>query len=176
MAVLPLDAYYADLSHLSFEDRLQVNFDHPDAIDVDLVLAHLDTLARGESVPVPVYDFAAYTRSDESVTVEPQPIIVVEGILVLHFPQLVERLHRSIYLEVPPTVRKARRISRDVVERGRLADEVSQVFDEIVQPMHDLFVEPGRTRADHVVNFESDPDEIVVRLLREIDDPVLVGA
>lgn len=176
VSVLPLDAYYRDLGHLSFEERLAVNFDHPDSLDHELFEAHLDELCSGRAAEVPHYDFSRHSRAEGCDVVAPRPIVVVEGILLLAFPGIRERLHRTVFLDVPAAVRLERRVARDVRERGRVDHEVRAVFAEVVQPMHERFVEPGRAWADHVIHFEDDPVAVVERLLAGIDDPVLTAA
>ncbi|MEM8905855.1 MAG: uridine kinase [Actinomycetota bacterium] len=173
VGVLPLDSYYRDLGHLSFEERLAVNFDHPDSIDHELFEAHLDRVADSVGVEMPVYDFSCHSRAAGSTRLDPRPIVLVEGILLLAFPGVRDRLHRTVFLDVPAAVRLERRVGRDVRERGRIESEVRQVFAEVVQPMHERFVQPGAGYADHVIGFEDDPRSIVDALLRDIDDPVL---
>lgn len=176
VTIFPLDAYYVDLGAVPAEDRTEVNFDHPDAIDVDLLIEHLDRLRNGESIESPVYDFAAHTRSSATVRLDPAPILLVEGILSLHFDEIFARLDMSVFLDVPSDLRLARRVSRDVVERGRVASDVEAVFRSVVDPMHGLFVEPCKARADHVIGFEDDPADVVDRLLETVSDPVLQPA
>ncbi|MEM9037820.1 MAG: uridine kinase [Actinomycetota bacterium] len=176
VSVLPLDAYYRDLAHLSFEERLEVNFDHPDSLDHELFEAHIDALCRGEAAEMPRYDFSRHSRADGCDLLAPRPIVIVEGILLLAFPGVRQRLDRTVFLDVPAAVRLERRVERDVRDRGRVDSEVRQVFADVVQPMHERFVEPGRDWADHVIHFEDDPAMIVDRLLDGIDDPVLTAA
>lgn len=150
VAVLPFDSYYRDLRHLSHEDRRALNFDHPDALDVDLYGDHIDALRRGEPVGVPVYDFANHTRTGETVMVAPAPLVVAEGILLLSVTSIATRLDYSVFLDVPEDVRFERRLARDTVERGRHEGDVRQQFFESVAPMHDEFVQPNGRRADAV--------------------------
>lgn len=176
VGVLALDSYYRDLGHLTFEERLEVNFDHPDSIDDELFETHLDHIASGTAIDVPVYDFSCHSRAEGATRLDPRPIVLVEGILLLAFPGVRDRLHRTVFLDVPAAVRLERRVGRDVRERGRVEAEVRQVFAEVVQPMHELFVQPGASYGDHVIGFEDDPRTIVDELLVEIDDPVLAPA
>ncbi len=176
VGVLPLDSYYRDLGHLTFEERLEVNFDHPDSIDHELLEQHLDLASTGIGVDVPVYDFSCHSRAAGTTRLDARPVVLVEGILLLAFPGVRERLHRTVFLDVPAAVRLERRVSRDVAERGRVEREVREVFAEVVQPMHERFVQPGASWADHVIAFEDDPRVIVDALLAEIDDPVLAPA
>ena len=151
VSVLAFDAYYRDLSHLPFAERRRRNYDHPDSLDSDLFLQHLDALRRGIDVEVPVYDFSTHTLSGRFERVEAAPLLLVEGILLLASEEVASRLDYSIFLDVPEQVRLQRRIRRDVAERGRPADHVRRQFAATVAPMHDAYVQPNRTRADRIV-------------------------
>ena len=151
VAVLPFDAYYRDLTHLSPAERRAVNFDHPDSLDIELFAAHLDSLRGGEAVGVPVYDFASHTRTGDTITIVPTPVVVAEGILLLCVEAISSRLDYSVFLDVPEDVRFERRLARDTVERGRDASDVARQFAESVAPMHDEFVQPCGARADAVL-------------------------
>ena len=150
-SVLAFDAYYRDLSHLPFAERRRRNFDHPDSLDSDLFLQHLDALRSGIDVDVPVYDFSTHTHSGRFERVAAAPLLLVEGILLLAFADVAERLDYSIFMDVPEDVRLSRRIHRDVTERGRPEDHVRRQFAATVAPMHDAYVQPGRHRADRIV-------------------------
>ncbi len=152
IAVLPFDAYYRDLSHLSPGERKAVNFDHPDSLDTELFAMHLDALRAGEAVGVPVYDFASHTRTGETITILPCPVVVAEGILLLCVAAIASRLDYSIFLDVPEDVRFERRLARDTLERGRDSADVARQFTQSVAPMHDQFVQPCGVRADAVLN------------------------
>lgn len=149
-SVLAYDAYYRDLSHLPFAERRRCNYDHPDSLDSELFLEHLDALRRGIAVDVPVYDFSTHTLSGRFERVEAARLLLVEGILLLALAEAVERLDYSIFLDVPEDVRLQRRIHRDMTERGRPEDHVRQQFAATVAPMHDAFVQPSRHRADRI--------------------------
>ncbi len=151
VSVLAFDAYYRDLSHLPFDERRRGNFDHPDSLDSDLFLQHLDALKHGIDVDVPVYDFSTHTLTGRFERVEAAPLLLVEGILLLAFTDAAERLDYSIFIDVPEDVRLRRRIHRDVTERGRPEDHVRRQFAATVAPMHDAFVQPSRHRADRIV-------------------------
>ena len=150
-SVLAFDAYYRDLSHLPFAERRQRNYDHPDSLDSELFLEHLDALKRGVSVDVPVYDFSTHTLSGRFERVQAAPLLLVEGILLLALAEAVDRLDYSLFLDVPEEVRLQRRIQRDVAERGRPPDHVRRQFAATVAPMHDAYVQPSRRRADRIV-------------------------
>ncbi|MFB6247164.1 MAG: uridine kinase [Salinibacter sp.] len=151
IAVLDHDAYYHDLSHLSPEERAQFNFDHPDALETDLMREHLDRLVEGTAVEKPVYDFTTHTRRDETETVEPRPVIIIEGILVLAESMLEERMDIKIYVDAADDIRLMRRIRRDIQERGRSIEGILRQYERTVRPMHLEFVEPSKRAADIII-------------------------
>ncbi len=151
VVTLPQDAYYHALPDLPFEARQRTNYDEPSAFDTDLLVEQIDTLLRGEAVEQPVYDFSQYDRSDKTVRLEPAPVMVVEGVLVLHESALRERFSLSIFVDAPPDERFIRRLERDVRERGRSAQSVIDQYRRSVKPMHDLFVEPTKQHADLII-------------------------
>lgn len=148
VSVLWFDEYYHDLVHLSPEQRAAVNFDHPDSLDEVLLIEHLDGLLAGRPVDVPVYDFATHTRTGRTRRVEPRPVVVVDGILVLAVPALRSRLDLAVFVDAPAEVRLARRMYRDVRERGRTTASVRAQFEATVAPMHEAFVDPSAEHAD----------------------------
>ena len=148
VSVLWFDEYYHDLVHLSPEQRAAVNFDHPDSLDEVLLIEHLDGLLAGRPVDVPVYDFATHTRTGRTRRVEPRPVVVVDGILVLAVPALRSRLDLAVFVDAPAEVRLARRMYRDVRERGRTTASVRAQFEATVAPMHEAFVNPSAEHAD----------------------------
>ena len=145
------DAYYRDLSHIPADQRAQINFDHPDALETDLLVQHLQALYRGETVLVPTYDFTTHSRSYRTLELCPRPIIIVEGILVLVEQILRDALNLKIFVDTPPDIRLIRRVNRDVEERGRTPESVTLQYLETVRPMHDSYVEPSRKYADLIV-------------------------
>ena len=163
-SVLAFDAYYRDLSHLPFAERRRCNYDHPDSLDSELFLQHLDALKRGVGVDVPVYDFSTHTLSGRFERVEAAPLLLVEGILLLALAEAVERIDYSVFLDVPEEVRLQRRIRRDVAERGRPPDHVRRQFAATVSPMHDAYVQPSCRRADRIVG-TADTDRLADELL-----------
>ena len=156
VSVLWFDEYYHDLVHLTPNERALVNYDHPDSLDVDLLVSHLDGLLAGRPAEVPVYDFTTHTRTGTTRRVDPRPVIVVDGILVLAFPVIRERLDVSVFVEAPAEVRLARRLDRDVRERGRTPESVRTQFAATVAPMHDAFVSPCRDLADLTLDGQGD--------------------
>jgi len=149
-ALLMFDDYYRDHGHLEPADRARVNFDHPDSLDVDLFCEHLDELRHGNGIAVPSYDFATHTRGTSSHRVEAAKVVLVDGILLLALEQCRKRLDVSVFVDAPADVRLARRIERDVAERGRTPDGVRLQFAETVAPMHDAYVDPSKVHADVV--------------------------
>ena len=154
--ILSQDSYYRDLHEYFDRDGGLVNFDHPESIEFELLVEHLDQLKAGRVVEVPRYDFATHQRLDQTTTFAPRSVVIVDGILILSQPALRERLNISVYIDTAEAVRFARRLARDVRERGRTPEGVTQQFERQVKPMHDLFVEPSRRFADHVISGEVD--------------------
>src|SRR5262245_53120661 len=152
MAYIAHDAYYRALSHLPMEERRSFNFDHPDALENGLLLAHLEALLQGQPVQVPVYDFAQYIRTPQLRCVEPRPMIMVEGILILADKALREMMDIKIYVETDADLRFIRRLQRDVLERGRLVNQVIEQYLNTVRPMHLEYVEPSKRYADIVIS------------------------
>lgn len=151
VVLVPQDAYYLALKDMPFAERDLINYDEPDAFDTDLLVEHLDALKRGDSVMRPVYDFTKDDRSSEHVELHSGPVILVEGILVLHFAKLRERFDLKVFVDAPPDERFIRRLERDVRERGRSAESVIRQYRNSVKPMHDLYVEPTKQHADLIV-------------------------
>ena len=151
VALLRLDAYYRDRNHLPFEEREAANYDHPDAFDWPLFFDHVQALADGLEVQVPVYDFASYLRLPERVTVAPARIVVVEGILVLYEPELRDRLDLRVFVDADADVRFIRRLRRDITERQRSTESVIEQYLATVRPSHLQFVEPSKRYADVIV-------------------------
>jgi uridine kinase len=148
ITVVPQDAYYRAQGELPFEVRALTNYDEPSAFDSELLLEQIDLLVRGEAAARPVYDFGRHDRSPETVPLAPSPVILIEGILVLHEPNLRERMTLKVFVDAPPDERFIRRLERDVSERGRSAESVISQYRRTVKPMHDLFVEPTKAHAD----------------------------
>ncbi|NBW82047.1 uridine kinase [bacterium] len=162
---LKQDSYYRDLSHLTSAERDAVNFDHPQALEFDLLCDHLKKLKAGASVDVPVYDFATHTRLKESLRTLARPVIVIEGILIFSQAQILEQLQYSVFVDAPEDVRLSRRIRRDIAERGRTRESVEHQFFDTVAPMHDLFVEPCKQMSTRVISGEQPFDETIERLI-----------
>jgi uridine kinase len=152
--VIPHDAYYRDLGHLRFEDRSARNFDEPAALDNERLIEDLGQLRAGRAVTRPNYDFTTHRRQAETTQVHACPLVVIEGILVLAIPALREMLDLKVFVETSEQIRLARRIGRDIAERGRTREDARTQYLRCTQPMHDLHVEPSRCHADLVVSGE----------------------
>ena len=151
IAYLPHDAYYKDLSHLSQEQRSNINFDHPDSLDTDFMIEHIRQLRDHQAIELPVYDFTRHTRTQETRQINPKPVVTVEGILIFAEPALRKVLDVKIYVDTDPDLRFIRRLERDIHERGRTTDSVVHQYLGTVRPMHLEFVEPSKRYADVIV-------------------------
>ena len=145
------DYYYKAHPELTYEERTKLNYDHPDSFDTPLMVAHLRELRAGHPVQVPVYDYTIHNRSDKTVTVQPAPVIIVEGILIFDSPELCDLMDMKVFVDTDADVRILRRIVRDVKERGRTLDSVVNQYLTTVKPMHEQFVEPSKRKADLIV-------------------------
>ena len=165
VVVIEQDAYYRDLSDLSIEERQLQNFDHPDAIDLELFNQQLIALIKGQSVDMPVYDFATHSRKSETQKIDPHHVIVVEGILTLHYSSLRELMDIKIFVDTPNDIRFIRRLSRDVEERSRTVQSVIDQYLKTVRQMHQQFVEPSKYFADIIIP-EGGENRVAIDLLR----------
>jgi uridine kinase len=145
------DSYYRDFEGLSPEERHHINFDHPDSLETELLARHIDVLAKGSSVEVPIYDFTTHSRKAETQRVEPRKVIIVEGILVLAEPELRKRIHIKLFVDTPADIRFMRRLVRDIKSRGRSVESVIEQYVTTVRPMHEEFVEPSKRYADLII-------------------------
>lgn len=150
-ALLQHDSYYRDRPELTYEQRCELNFDHPESLETELLVEHLGALRRGEPVAVPVYDFTTHRRSEETLKVAPSPVIVVEGILVLADARLREMFDIKLFVDTDADIRVFRRIRRDIEQRGRSFDSVRQQYYSSVRPMTLEFVEPSKRFADMII-------------------------
>ena len=145
------DSYYRNFDALTPEERHKINFDHPDSLETELLVRHLDVLAKGSSVEVPVYDFTAHARKLETQRVEPRKVVIVEGILVLAEPDLRRRIDIKLFVDTPADIRFMRRLMRDIRTRGRSLESVVEQYITTVRPMHEEFVEPSKRYADLII-------------------------
>lgn len=151
VALLAQDYYYKDQSHLTFEERLETNYDHPFAFDNDLLISNLQDLRRGKVVNVPTYDYTNHTRSSETITFEPKDVIIVEGIFTLENKTLRDLMDVKIYVDTDADLRILRRLIRDTEERGRSMESVINQYLNVVRPMHNQFIEPTKKYADIII-------------------------
>jgi uridine kinase len=145
------DSYYRNLKDLPLDYRHVANFDHPDALDNDLLVNHMRKLRAGEPIELPLYDFKTHTRLNETRPVDPQPIVIVEGILIFAEPRLLEQMDIKVFVDTPDDIRFIRRLRRDVAERGRTVESVIEQYLATVRPMHMQFVEPSKRHADVII-------------------------
>ena len=151
VAVLPQDSYYRDNGHMPLEDRQKINFDHPDAIEFDLLVEHINALKKGHTIEQPVYSYLTCTRQSETIRVEPRDVVIVEGILILSHPGLRDIMNLKVFVDAEPDDRLMRVIQRDIEERGRTVGKVLHRYEQTVKPMHLQFIEPSKRFADIIV-------------------------
>jgi len=145
------DLYYRNLKDMPLDYRNAANFDHPDAIDNDLLANHLKKLKAGEPVELPIYDFRTHNRLPDTTPIEAKPIVIVEGILIFAEPRLLEQMDIKVFVDTPDDIRFIRRLKRDIAERGRTLDSVIEQYINTVRPMHNQFVEPSKRYADVII-------------------------
>jgi uridine kinase len=167
-AVLAMDHYYRDFSRLPPQQRDLVNFDSPDAFDLELLVAHVEDLSESRGIDRPTYDFATHSRIAPRVRLEPKRTIVLDGMMALHHEPLRELFDLSVFVDVPADLRFIRRLQRDVAERGRTHDSVVQQYLSTVKPMHELYVEPQRHIADVIVGWTNRSETAIKMLARAV--------
>jgi len=163
--IIEQDWYYRDLSHLPLEERLKWNFDHPDSVEFDLLKKDLKAMSEGKVVKVPQYNYVTHSRAGDTLTVRPQKVVIVEGIMVLYEPSLRELLDIKLFVDAPADIRFIRRLKRDIYERGRAIDNVIDQYMQTVRPMHEIFVEPSKRFADIIIP-EGAKNKVAIDLLR----------
>jgi len=164
VAIIEHDSYYRDRSDLSFEERVKLNYDHPDALDNDLLVQHLTGLRDGKPVDVPLYDFKTHLRREETRRVTPTPVIIVEGILVFVDERIRSLVDMKIFVDTDADIRIMRRIRRDIEDRGRDFASIREQYYETVRPMHQQFVEPSKRWADLIIP-EGGQNEVALDML-----------
>ena len=174
VTVLSHDNYYKRHDELTYEERTRLNYDEPAALETDLMARHLDILRNGGSIDCPVYDFSAHNRSDDTIRIDPKPVIIVEGILIFENEELRNLMDIRIFVDTDADVRLCRRIKRDVEKRGRSLDSVLTQYQDTVKPMHERYVEPSKKYANLVVPEGGKNlvalDMIVGRIQRHLDE------
>jgi uridine kinase len=166
------DSYYKDLSHLPFDQREKINFDHPDIIEFPLLVSHLDELSLGKNVTLPLYDFSKHSRLIGNQFAVPKPIVILEGVLLFSDIDTEKRINHKVFIDASEKVRFERRLKRDVRERGRTPESVHTQFRSTVGPMHNIFVEPAKSKADQVISgeqsFEQVIEDLSLKVIKEI--------
>lgn len=158
------DNYYKDLSHLPAQERAKVNFDHPDSIDRDYLLYDLKQMLEGKAVNVPDYSFVSHSRNEGKLCVADADVIILEGIFALYYQELIERSDLKIYVDTDADIRLARRIGRDIIERGRAVEGVLEQYLQTVKPSHEAFIEPSKKNADVIIPGDKDYDKVLYML------------
>ena len=152
ITIINQDSYYKDLSHMSFNERCKQNFDHPDAIDFDLLLLHIKGLILGNKIDIPIYDFSRHLRSKDILTIKPKLVIIIDGTLLFTQSKLNEVMDIKIFLDLPDDQRLAYRIKRDTKERGRTVESIIKQYANTVRPMYNQFIYPSKNSADIIVD------------------------
>lgn len=170
VCVISQDSYYKDTSHLTYDERVKINFDHPQSIDFELLCEHLKALRKGETIEQPVYSFVEHNRTTQTVTTKPSKVIIVEGILILTNPKIRDMFDIKIYVQTDSDERLIRRLKRDIVERGRDIDEVLDRYQNTLKPMHQQFIDPTKEFADLIIpnnNYNNVAIDIVRTIIKE---------
>ena len=172
--IIEQDWYYKDLAHLPQEERMKWNFDHPDSVEFDLLIKDLKAMVSGETVDVPQYNYVTHSRAKETLTITPQKVIIVEGIMVLYEAKLRELLDIKLFVDTDKDIRFIRRLKRDIYKRGRAIDNVIDQYMQTVRPMHETFVEPSKRFADVIIP-EGGKNKVAIDLLRTKISSLLKG-
>ena len=151
VVVISQDSYYKDTSHLSYEERVNINFDHPRSIDFELLVSHLNELKEGNTISQPVYSFVKHNRTGDTIQTQPRKVVIVEGILILTNPEIRDLFDIKIFVHADSDERLIRRLKRDITERGRDIDEVLSRYQTTLKPMHEQFIEPMKEYADIII-------------------------
>jgi len=167
VCVISQDSYYKDTSDMSYDERVRINFDHPQAIDFDLLVTHLKDLRNGDSIEQPVYSFVEHNRTGDTVTTYPKKVIIVEGILILTHPEIREMFDVKLFVHADSDERLIRRLKRDMAERGRDLNEVLNRYQSNLKPMHQQFIEPTKEFADIIIPTNK-YNKVAVKLIRSI--------
>ena len=173
VCVISQDSYYKDTSHMLFDERTKINFDHPKAIDFDLLVSHLKELKKGNPIEQPIYSFVEHNRTKETVTTYPKKVIIVEGILILTHTDIRELFDIKLYVHADSDERLIRRLRRDIEERGRDLDEVLSRYQNTLKPMHQQFIEPTKEFADIIIP-NNRYNMVAVDLIRKIINQRLI--
>jgi uridine kinase len=172
--IISQDSYYKDNSDISYEDRCKLNFDHPDAIDFNLLYKHLKKLRKGETIEQPIYDFKIHNRLKKTIQIKPKKILILEGILIMCHAEIRSIFDLKIFINANSKTRMERRIKRDIAERGRSRDEVLKRYIETLKPMHEKFIEPSKIYANYIIenqfNNKLNIDELLEKMKLYLDE------
>ncbi|NTW71968.1 MAG: uridine kinase [Eubacteriaceae bacterium] len=171
-SIIYLDNYYKDQRHISFDKRKDVNYDHPLAIEHELLMDHINQLKNGNNVDIPLYDFTLHTRSRDTKLIRPTPILIIEGIFALYYEEILNLLDLKIFVDTESDIRFSRRLVRDMRERGRSIDSVIHQYFTTVKPMHDTYVEPTKKYADIIVP-EGGRNKKAIKVLHSYIDRII---
>ncbi len=174
VALLPLDSYYKDSSNVPVEERQNINFDHPNAFDWELLSKHVSMLRKGESIEQPIYSYLTCTRQAETIHIEPCEVVVIEGILALSDKKLCKQMDLRIFVDADPDERLIRVIQRDVIERGRTAEAVMERYMKVLKPMHLEFIEPAKRWADLIIP-QGGHNKKAIDILKMYIERIIVG-
>ena len=174
VAVVPLDSYYNDTTNLTPEERKAINFDHPDAFDWKLLTEQIRMLKNGEAIEQPTYSYIESNRQKETIHVEPKPVIIIEGIMTLHYKRLRDMMDLKIFVDTDSDVRLIRNIRRDVVERGRTVEMVLDRYEKVLKPMHEQFIEPTKKFADLIIPWGGD-NKTGIHILKTYIEGIVTG-
>ena len=158
VSVISQDSYYKNHDTLTFEERCQLNYDHPNAIDYDLFVSHLNQLKAGKSIHSPIYSYSEHLRSDRFIEIFPKPVVLVEGILIFAHKPLREQFTRTIFIDAEDNTRLRRRMARDIQSRGRTAEEVKHRFEDTILPMHNAHIHPYKETSNYI--FDNNKDDL----------------
>ena len=158
VSVISQDSYYKNHDSLTFEERCKINYDHPNAIDYDLFVLHLNQLKKGKSIYSPIYSYSEHLRSDQFIEVFPKQVVLVEGILIFAHTQLREQFTTTIFIDAADDTRLSRRIARDILTRGRTAKEVRNRFEDTILPMHNAHIQPHKETSDYI--FDNNKEDL----------------
>lgn len=167
VGVISQDSYYKKTDHLSYDERALINFDHPRAIDFDLLVSDLKALKEGKTIQQPVYSFVTHNRTEDSISTHPRKVIIVEGILILANPELRDLFNIKIYVHADADERLIRRLKRDIAERGRDMEEVLNRYQQTLKPMHEQFIEPTKAFADIIIP-NNNYNTVAIDMLRSV--------
>ena len=174
VVVIPQDSYYKDSSHLPLEKRQEINFDHPSSIEFELLVDHVQQLKNGKHIEQPIYSYLTCTRANETVSISPKHVVIIEGILILTNPELRDLMDIKIFVDADADDRLSRVILRDIVERGRSVNKVLERYEKTVKPMHLQFIEPTKRYADIIVP-QGGENSVAINILTSIIEKNLSG-